>query len=130
VNNAVRAAIAATGDADKLAVLGATLLQTVVECASPQSEIAIDGYKEPGFACWKLSVKDIKPVAPGSLSYWSEVDVFESGDTLAIDLDLILWRLLLYQCQAKISYLQRSDGYEVTLRMPCFEPQRISAAIS
>lgn len=129
LNNQVQSDAAALGDADKLAVLAATLLQTVVEAAGSNAKITIDSSQEPGFVLWLLSVEDSQKPPERSRAYWSEMDVFASADQeLPNDLDLILWRLLLYQCGAKVAYSQSEQGYSIGLRMPSLNYREMPAA--
>lgn len=116
VTNDVPADIVAVGDADKLGLLGASLLQMVIKACDDNADIRISGNRDLWHAKWSMVVSGCGALATlrASLvaddeSALSEVDVHAS------DLDLVLWKLLLFQCGAKISVTSENGKEKIEL---------------
>lgn len=130
VNN-VGEEIAAIGDADKLALLGSRLLQVVVESCNDETSISIDGFKEQTFVNWCLKIENDCKILQRLQPYLVDADVFElDSDTVENNLDLVLWRLLLYQTGARVAQAATENGCTIILRLPLPESTSIAPTVA
>ena len=120
--NEVPAEPIAIGDATRLAVLAATLLQLAVESFDGQRTIRIGGFSSDRHAVWTLLVDETLPTNARLRTYIAQGELsVETAESEALDLDLVMWTMLLYQCGAKVTLTDSDNTCEIQLKLPSLQ---------
>lgn len=116
VTSTVDERIAAAGSADDIAKLGAKLLQLVVSSCNSEASIMISASEDQQSATWKLTIDDDAQILQRIKPYLENADVLDVNADIS-NLDAIMWRLLLQQSGARLSY---TSGPELPAIALCF----------
>ena len=131
IDNQVPIEIAAMGDATQLAVLGATLLQVTVEACAEDTTMRINASKEANHVLWRLTTGKDLVIGRQLELFLTESQPFKFSEAAeASSLDLILWKLLLYQCGAKVSLVTSEEEYEIQLKLPSLQTVATTAFVA
>lgn len=114
--------VRSVGDADKLALLAARLLDMIVAACTETASITLSAIREPAFVGWVLKVEGDPKISERLQPFMDESDLFDVDHRIAsYSFDVILWRLLLYQCGGRLSHSIFADGCTMILRLPSFD---------
>jgi PAS domain S-box-containing protein len=121
LKNSVPAEIYCLGDADKLALLGATLLQSIVDSCKDKASIDLGSSHQTNLVSWTIAVDGLPDDLSSLRPYLGDESYIFAGaePSPSPNLDLVLWGLLLYQCGGKVT-CKRSDAMaNIELILPC-----------
>lgn len=120
IDNEVPANVYCLGDADKLCVLGATLLQVIVDSCRRGAAVKLGSSSQQTTVSWVITVSAVEEDFSMLRPYVADSYLFDRGEAaVARNLDLVLWSLLLYQCGGRVSCTKTDSNAVIELVVPC-----------